>query len=124
MCGRAQEAKSPHSARAVCILSVSRRSSQLLFYLFNDKTTPNALVGDHSPVYRTIETKLRNKFLLKVRAGLLDTLGLVRAFSNSGKVLSRCTLQFRISFDVLGRYCGTPQNFHRLGRFSFQCTLL
>src|SRR5690349_19908916 len=98
MCCRAQKAKSPHSARAVCILSVR---SQLLLYLFNDKTTPNALVGDHSPVNRTIETKLRNKFLLKVRAGLLDTLGLVRALSNSGKVLSRCTLQLCISFDVL-----------------------
>jgi hypothetical protein len=56
----------------VTILSVLQPSGRLLLYLFNDKTTLNALVCDHSPVYLTIEAKLRDKFLLKVGTGLLD----------------------------------------------------
>ncbi len=74
------------------ILSVSRPSGGLLLYLFNDKTTPNALVCDHAPVYLTIEAKLGDKFLLKVGTRLLDLLKLVRELSNSGKVLSCCML--------------------------------
>jgi hypothetical protein len=46
--------------------SVSRPSGRLLLYLFNDKTTLNPLVCDHSPVYLTIEAKLRDKFLLRL----------------------------------------------------------
>ena len=77
------------AARAA--LSVSRRTGKLVLYFFNDKTTLNALVCDHSPVYLTIETKLRDKFLLKLGTSLLDFL-IVREFSNSSKVLSCCML--------------------------------
>jgi hypothetical protein len=73
-------------------LSVLQPSGRLFLYLFNDKTTLNALVCDHSPVYLTIEAKLRDKFLLKVGTGLLGLLKLVRELSNSGKVLSCCML--------------------------------
>jgi hypothetical protein len=73
-------------------LSVSWRTGRLVLYFFNDKTTLNALVCDHSPVYLTIDTKLRDKFLLKLGTSLLDFLKLVREFSNSGKVSSCCML--------------------------------
>jgi hypothetical protein len=61
----------------VAILSVSRPSGGLLLYLFNDKPTLDALVCNHSPVYLTIEAKLRDKFLLKVGTSLLDLLKLI-----------------------------------------------
>ena len=64
------------------------RGNTLLLYLFNDKTTLNALVCDHSPVYLTVEATLRDKFLLKVGTSFLDLLTLFRELSNSGKVLS------------------------------------
>ena len=91
--GSSHSAPTPRRTfRDVTILSVSGPNGRLLLYLFNDKTTPNALVCDHSPVYLTIEAKLRDKFLLKVGTSLLDLLKLVRELSSSGKVLSCCML--------------------------------
>src|SRR5579863_964986 len=82
------------------ILSVSRRGHRLLLYLFDDKTTLNAHVRDHAPVYLAIEAKLGDKLLLEVSAGLRDFCRLVGKLGHSRKVLSRRTLQFGVCFDV------------------------
>jgi hypothetical protein len=64
--------------------------SRLLLYLFDDKSTLDALVCDHSPVYLTIEAKLADKLRFKVGTGLLDLFKPVGELGSSGEVLSGC----------------------------------
>lgn len=77
-----------------------------LLDLFNDRTTLNALVYDHLPVYVTIEGKLGDKLPFNVGTSCLNLRNAVGGLGGSGKLLV-C-----ISLDVLGRCCGEPQNVH------------
>jgi hypothetical protein len=66
------------------------RPGRLPLNFFNDKTTLNAFVGDHAPIYLTIEAKLRDKLRFKVGTSLLDLLRRVRELSGGGKVFGGC----------------------------------